>query len=794
VNSDREPRLPRTVEAYSFDLFDTLLGRHFACPKDLVLEVEQRLRASGLGLKSFAHHRVLAESNLRQNGEFRREVTLAQIYAELGNAEHRDESWQNAAIRVELEVERESIFPIPAGLALLRRARSRKKRILFTSDTTFPRDFLEPLLREFGISRPDDRLYLSVESGLMKSTGELFHHVASSEGINPSRLFHIGDNQESDVRMARAAGWKATIFRPTESNRYEIPSAEPESDPARLAQSLFHGLRRKLRLLDSAEAKTDRVIFDTTIDVAGPLIIAYSAWCLRQAVERGINRLYFLSRDGEILYQIAERLNQKLRYPVELRYLFVSRQSLLLPALHDPLEEELAWILAPTAVLTVRIAFKRVELAPETVADELTRAGFPAEIWDDNLTEERRKALGECLMTSALRERLIQQGEQKRKDAVAYLEQNKLTSDSSFALVDIGWRGTLQKCISRLLESTGRTDPVTGFYFGLLGTRRHKPDDELVPFFFDASETSMVDPHTYLVGVLELFVAARHGGVSGFHMVDGKVEPAFRTVQNENGLAWGLATQQRAMLELTEALCAQPGLNLAVDAINKDTVLNLERFTRCPSHEEAQVYGAHLDAEDQNESVFAPLARPFSFGELRRHRDKGFLHHHNEWSAGAVALTSPIYRRWLGVENTLVRQHPICGPGVIPLAGFGPVEGPNQEFQLPRFVWAYGPGCSLELDLPETGRHLLAMEIKNYQGNQGLEFIFGDEVIADIEVPPNLGEIGSEVFQAEIRLPERNGCLCLKIRPRHWSSDERPLAVIFTRIELRASKPVRPLR
>jgi hypothetical protein len=541
-----------------------------------------------------------------------------------------------------------------------------------------------------------------------------------------------------------------------------------------------------LRLLDSAETKRDRVIYDTTIDVAGPLIIAYSAWCLRQAVERGINRLYFLSRDGEILYQIAERLNQRLKHPVELHYLYVSRQSLLLPALSDPLENELAWILAPTAILTVRIALKRVEVDPNSVVDELSRAGFPPGSWDDNLTDEQRKVLGQSLMTSALRERIILQGKQTRQSAVAYLKQNRLMSDSSFAVVDIGWRGTLQKCISRLLETAGRTAPVTGFYFGLLGTRRHKAEDELVSFFFDASDTSMVDPHTYLVGVLELFVAARHGGVSGYRTVQGKAEPVFRTKQNENGLSWGLATQQRAMLELTEALCAQPGLDLAAEAIREDTVLNLERFTRCPSHEEAQAYGAHLDAEDQNESVFAPLARPFSLRELRRHRDESFLHHHNEWSAGAVALTSPIYRRFLGVENTLERRHPICGPGVIPLVGFGPVEGPNQEFQLPRFVWAYGPGCSLELNLPESGRHLLAMEIKNYHGDQGLEFIFGDEVIAEIEVPPNLDDIGSEGFRAQIPLPQESGCHRLKVRPRHWSPDERPLAVIFKRIELRA--------
>ena len=364
VNTAREPRLPRLVEAYSFDLFDTLLGRHFARPTDLFLEVERRLKASGLDHRNFARLRELAEADLRRRADFRSEVTLAQIYSALGTEMNSDGCWQKAALEAELEVERAALYPILDGLALLQRARSRKKRILFTSDTCYPRDFIEPVLREFGILTPGDRIHLSVESGLMKSSGDLYFHVASSEGIRPSRLFHIGDDEESDFKMARTAGWKAAIFRPTDPNRYETPKAEARTNSARLAQSLFHGIRRKLRLLNSAETEKDRIIFETTVDVAGPLIIAYTAWCLLQAVERGISRLYFLSRDGEILHQIAERLNERSKHPVELRYLYVSRQSLLLPALGESLKDELSWILAPTAVLTVRIALRRVEIAP----------------------------------------------------------------------------------------------------------------------------------------------------------------------------------------------------------------------------------------------------------------------------------------------------------------------------------------------------------------------------------------------------------------------------------------------
>jgi predicted HAD superfamily hydrolase len=784
VNTASGPHLPRLVEAYSFDLFDTLLGRHFARPVDLFIEVERRLNGSSLGIESFARLRELGEFRLREKGNFQSEVTLEQIYSTLAGETNRNADWQRAAIEVELQVERESLFPIPAGLALLHRARDRRKKILFTSDTYFTRDFLLPLLSKFGIFMPSDRLYLSVESGLMKSTGKLFHHVASGEDIRPSRLFHIGDNDESDVRMARAAGWKAVNFRPTAPNRYEIPKANPETDAERLAQSLYHGMRRKLRLLDKAETLKNRTIFGTTVDIAGPLIITYTAWCLRQAAERGISRLYFLSRDGEILLKIAKRLNQRSKHPVRLHYLYVSRQSLLLPAMSDPIENELTWILAPTAVLTIRIALKRVDIAPEAIVDQLSPAGFPPETWDLQLTVDQRKALEQFILMPEFRYRLLQKAERARKIAIEYLEQNELMSDPAFALVDIGWRGTLQMCISRLLGSAGQTAPITGFYFGLLGTKRHKPEDEMVPFFSDSSNSSKVATLNSIVAVLEMFVAAKHGGVSGYRNVEGTVEPTFRTDQNENGLSWGLETQQRAILALTEALCAQPGFDVAAKAVNEDMVSNLEQFAHCPSHEEAQTYGAYLDAEDQNESVFTPIARPFSFRDLRRHRDEGYHHHHNEWSAAAVALTSSIYRRWLGVGNALERQHPVCGPGVTPATGFGPVEGPNREFQLARFFWAYGPECTLELDLPAFGRKSLAIDIKNYHGDQALKFIFGGNMIANIDIPVNLNDVDSDGYRAVIQLPDESGRHRLQLRPRHWSPDERPLAVIFNRIEL----------
>jgi len=775
-------RLCKRIRIRSFDLFDTLIARCLIRPTDLFLEVEQRLIRAGNSIPEFAQRREQAEFGLRKARGFGTEVSLEEVYSALAADVGQDHQWMESAMAAELRAEHDLLFPVPEGLELLQKARKKGTQILFVSDTYLPRSFLEPLLAEFGILKNGDRLYLSVESGLMKSTGELFHHVAQSEGVKPSRILHTGDNRESDFKEAVKAGWKTVLFRPMASNRYENPSVDSDSVPERLAQSFFHGIRRKLRVEHHASTTRDRVIFDSTIGVSAPLLISFTHWCLQQAVARKLTRLYFLSRDGEILLKIARGLNKTYRYPVELRYLFASRQALLLPSLEEPLEKELDWILAPTAVLSPRIVLRRVNLKPEPLEDALEQAGFPLGAWDTHLDDSNRARLAEFLLSPRIREHIHKNARAARLLAETYLEQEGLTHDTAFAIVDIGWRGTLQTCISRLLETMGHDQPVCGLYYGLMGRKRHKPEDELDAFFFDTARPSAVDSIDYLVPVLEMFVAAQHGGVSGYQLENNEVTPSFRSEKNDRALSWGLGVQQEAILALADALSRQPALKIDSNAIHRDTVRNLEQFARNPSRAEARVFGSFLDAEDQNEAIFVPLAKPFRFMELRRHRDEGYLHHHNEWRAGAIALTHRLFRRCLRVENTVDEQHPICDAGVKPVEGFGPVERPNSKYHLPRFMWAYGPRCTLEVEARDDTRTELEFDIRNYHANQRLEFSTGGQILLEVDIPQNFGEKPTEPCRVTVNLGPRHETIRLEIRPLQWARDDRPLAVILSSV------------
>ena len=93
---------------------------------------------------------------------------------------------------------------------------------------------------------------------------------------------------------------------------------------------------RRTRLAAPPDAsETERVIWDVSADVSAPLIALFVDWCLRESRAAGIERLYFLSRDGQVMMQVAEILGLRDSDPTDCRYLYVSRQALLLPAVGD---------------------------------------------------------------------------------------------------------------------------------------------------------------------------------------------------------------------------------------------------------------------------------------------------------------------------------------------------------------------------------------------------------------------------------------------------------------------------
>ena len=79
-------------------------------------------------------------------------------------------------------------------------------------------------IRGAGLEGQFDGIYISGEVGVWKPEPGIFEHAASDLGVSPSDCVHIGNNIQSDVEGALAAGMKAVLVE--EDDRPRPPSLD----------------------------------------------------------------------------------------------------------------------------------------------------------------------------------------------------------------------------------------------------------------------------------------------------------------------------------------------------------------------------------------------------------------------------------------------------------------------------------------------------------------------------------------------------------------------------------------
>ena len=353
-----------------------------------------------------------------------------------------------------------------------------------------------------------------------------------------------------------------------------------------------------------------------------------------------------MSRDGQIMLKLAKKLNEKFKLDLDLRYLYVSRQALLLPAIDDIGQEELEWILAPTTILTTRIILRRLNIDVDDVAVLLNEFGISETNYDRKLSKREVLNIGKLITDGRFKKKIFSNVEFCKPRTIGYLKQEGLTEDENFAVIDIGWQGTLQKSISRILHDNGHNFPVKGLYFWLKRRLKYKESDDLQSYFPDRWHNSKFKSRAYIIPMMEAFVAADHGGVVSYDLDGESYRPVLKSHLNAMGIDWGISVQQEAMQKFAE-LITSAKYNMADNFFECQEVIadNFAAFMLSPTLTEASVYGQYPDSEDQYESYHLPLAEKYSFTECIKHRLFGYKHHHNEWSQASVAMSNGLGRR-----------------------------------------------------------------------------------------------------------------------------------------------------
>jgi hypothetical protein len=381
------------------------------------------------------------------------------------------------------------------------------------------------------------------------------------------------------------------------------------------------------RLSVGANSRHEVAIRDVAAGVAAPVICSYVLWILNTAKRIGIKRLYFVSRDGQILLKVAQIFSPLINFDFDLRYLYVSRQALHLPSIEQIGLQEKEWILESSKIVPIESVLARVDLTLDYIKGLINKHNFKYNTTTNNNTHSMDSILDWFLDHPEVQSRILAAAKRRRAVLLDYLRQEGLFDDVSYALVDIGWKGRCQRSLAHNLKMAGRPTPPNGFYFGLAGSQLGEAGN-MQPFFFDRARSV-----GYMQGVdsleifMEIFCQADHGSVTGYRRVDKILKPELGKDGNSRAIQWGVP------------LSSLPDLRPLCFAL-------LTSFCNNPTVDEAKAWCRFPYNDDQTESSFYELASPYKVSDVLTILRVGNIppKHNLFWMSGAFAQTPRIVR------------------------------------------------------------------------------------------------------------------------------------------------------
>ena len=335
----------------------------------------------------------------------------------------------------------------------------------------------------------------------------------------------------------------------------------------------------------------------------GQALLDYVCWILHEAQKKGISRLYFLARDGYLLYKIADRICKKASVPIECKYLYCSRMALRLPSYHLIGDEAYDVLLLGCYHPTPHSLLARLNLDLSQRKAIYNALGCP------DLQEDRELTNNEFLyFTEQLRKCPYYQMnmQQKSKEAypstIGYLKQEGLLDQSQIAIVDSGWSGSIQRSLRQLLESAGFHGSMVGFYFGIFRFQRREPADGEYHCWYFSPSANMLNQLLFSNNVFECLLSAPHGMTLGYRKDGTEYSPILKKGPSE-GMLRLIHLQQSEILKYIEPRINDINIErFDIKTAKRRTEHAVRRLMAYPTRTEAQFFGQFLFSDDITES------------------------------------------------------------------------------------------------------------------------------------------------------------------------------------------------
>lgn len=533
----------KEYKLYSFDIFDTLITRKVATPKgifvlmkDIINQSPQFADLPNDVKTNFFNYRTNSEFYLRQiNNQWNdgKDISLDMIYNHIQHTYFLTNEQTQAIKELEIQLELDNIIPIKENIEKLKVLLEKGKRVVLISDMYLPEYIIKEMLLKCDPVLCQVKLYLSSTLGFMKTKQALFHYVKEQENVEFREWTHMGDNKFADFFCARKLGIKAVLYPYVKFKEYEKALLESNSQNSFVQISL--GCAKNIRLNKFPNDEKAQL----GASLAGPILFPYIYWLLDQAQKRGIERLYFIARDGYILKLIADLIIKENNLPIKTKYIYGSRKAWRISALNLDDDE----------LYRQFIQFTMYEPKKVNQAFGLTKEEFLS-ILPKNLhnysTHKPDNRLAEYLYNNKdVLKFAIEKNKAQKECVINYLKNTIDCTDDKFAFVDLDGSGLTQNCLARLMNNF-YDKKIKSFYYAVTPACCRSLNLEKY-YYYTLKRGNMGN-------MLELLTRAPHGQTLKYANQDKNFEPILEQIDVENFKAWGFDNYINGMLEYCNLL------------------------------------------------------------------------------------------------------------------------------------------------------------------------------------------------------------------------------------------------
>lgn len=441
------------ITTVSFDIFDTLLLRTVSEPTQVfvrMFRLQPGLFPEYTNEDDWRNARVYAERMARKRALEEKgchEVTLEKIYEEIPFVYHK----KSELMCHEIECECLSCFLNDEIFETIKYIKQELSlSVILISDMYLSKESITKILNHNNMDCSLlDGIYISCEYDVSKKFSGLYQIAMRESGITAGQLLHVGDNHYNDVGVARKLGINTYQYTLISEADYRFPYLYLERIAYGDICKEIHALRLLAANKNREDSEEGSFFFNIGAMIIGPIFTYATEWILDEAIKRNIKIIRPLMREGKLLSELLTIAQKERNVNLSIEPLYISRFAVFTANFEQCMEKDVLYLFN-TYNITLRKIFEILNI--EEVSERYK------EYLDVSTVELKQVTLGEESVYEEVKTFLVsdeilllirKKNRGVSEKIVKYLKEMGL--EEACMTLDIGWRGSIQNTIQKLL-------------------------------------------------------------------------------------------------------------------------------------------------------------------------------------------------------------------------------------------------------------------------------------------------------------------------------------------------------